>query len=541
MLSETKRQKIERIKDDKKLLNETYDHNIIFCWQCLSMDNKIVKIKDCTIHRHGYSIKWCDKEESFECFQGILCKSCFGKKYGFGNPETHQKTIDSQIKSGSFNMLDPKVQKTKTSNSNLLRMKLSFCKACEKETYHLGNRCIVCNPFDNGIKIKYCQICKEYTQHNGNVCCVCNPSAISIGFKTKLCKVCGKETYHLHDRCFICDPWDLGFLDKETQKNALINAHKSKIKKKEDLALSKGYISYKYMKFEENSILKTEFKTFEYYISYINEESIIKLNLSKQEALVWRKDQHAIRSGFKSSKHMQFEENNILKIEFKTFEKYQLFLEESKEIVSKLSKLEFLAWRKDKHAIRHGYKSYISMWCNNKKQQLLNQFKTLDINKIVSILSDSSTDWDKRQNKAYNYVTELGNIDYFAGKRIPKNELIYDNDSNICVYGLKLLKNNKIIYIGETINFDNRHKEHQNNIKINNYNKISKYITSDMIESTDIVNKSNNWKMIKLATPSNNILESSKYKIKYWLSLVECQLIHDYGTNKLANNETGTW
>ena len=259
-----------------------------------------------------------------------------------------------------------------------------------------------------------------------------------------------------------------------------------------------------------------------------------KIRIASHISFMKNRKLEAFLLGYKSYSHMNFQKNKKLIKEFIIFEKYQLFLKKYNINKSKLSKQELLKWSKDQYAIRHGFNSYIELWCNNKKKQLINQFNSLDINKIVSILSDSSTEWDKRQSKAYSCVTELGNIDYFLGKRISKEEITVDENCKASVYGLKLIKKNQIVYIGESMNFDNRYIEHQNKIKLNGYPQISKFITSSMIEGID-------WEMIKLVTSPKNILESSIYKIKYWLSLVECQLIHYYGTNKLANNETGTF
>ena len=298
--------------------------------------------------------------------------------------------------------------------------------------------------------------------------------------------------------------------------------------------IRQGFESLENKQFMSNKELIKEFKTWDLFKKYKIEENKNKLLLTDSEFRTWERNNVSIRYGYESFQHKIFTKNKSLIKEFKTWDLFKKYKINENKLKLQLSKDKFKAWRIDQHAIRLGFISSTDMWCYNKRQKLKDYFKTDNIEKIINILSDSSINWNVRQNKVYRFIMELGNIDYFAGKRISDNELIFNDNCNIAVYGIKIIKDKELIYIGTSSNFLRRKSEHILNIKNEQYNQISKYITKDMIEGID-------WSMVKLVTPPDYIIKSSIYKIQYWLSLVECQLIHKYKTNIKANNETGTW
>lgn len=78
-------------------------------------------------------------------------------------------------------MLDTEIQKTKTSNKNLVRGILTkHCERCESESFHIGDRCLSCSPLETGIRIKYCCLCDKETRHNGSICIICKPESHSF-------------------------------------------------------------------------------------------------------------------------------------------------------------------------------------------------------------------------------------------------------------------------------------------------------------------------------------------------------------------------
>ena len=108
-------------------------------------------------------------------------------------------------------MLNPKIQKNKTSNQNIAyKHKILYCKICNKETYHRiwnsgSTSCCKCDFKDNGLKLKYCKTCNKETIHNGNVCCQCNPqSNVAKNLHIEYCNKCGKNTLHFGIKCHIC-------------------------------------------------------------------------------------------------------------------------------------------------------------------------------------------------------------------------------------------------------------------------------------------------------------------------------------------------
>lgn len=206
MIKETRRQKYTRVNLTLKGINKS---DKSYCWQCIIKHNKITESHECKEHKQTYTAKYCRVEKSFKCHLGNNCRSCHGKKYGLGNPDVHKATIKTQLEKGTFNMLDPEIQRTKSSNSNLTGgIKRKNCLKCGKETYHIGKRCIDCEPFNTGIKLKHCSECGSTTYHNGGICTVCNPGAFPLTMKNTHCKTCEKETFHVGNRCMVCDPWE---------------------------------------------------------------------------------------------------------------------------------------------------------------------------------------------------------------------------------------------------------------------------------------------------------------------------------------------
>lgn len=128
----------------------------------------------------------------------------------------------------------------------------------------------------------------------------------------------------------------------------------------------------------------------------------------------------------------------------------------------------------------------------------------------------------------------LGNKDYFSKVRYKINYV--DKNSSVCVYGIKLLKQNKILYIGTTTNKNQRFNTHRKNLKNESYHQLSKFIKSTDKEYVD-------WEFIVLATLTENDLKNfPEIQIHRWLSCVECQMIEKYHTDLYrCNNITVTF
>lgn len=207
----------ELIEHYDNFINESnLDKDQIYSWPYFNQfkivlekysDKKSTRIlKFCKVHG------WCAHYKS-----SGKCNRCQSDKYGLGNKEIHEKTIKSQLERGTFNMLDPEVQKHKTSNSNLNDKIIDkFCDICQKETkHHLWPSgkisCMKCNSKNNGPKIKICPIHGE-TLHNGIFCIKCNPESLSMPPKQemKYCKIHKKNTLHLGKYCLICNPESAG-------------------------------------------------------------------------------------------------------------------------------------------------------------------------------------------------------------------------------------------------------------------------------------------------------------------------------------------
>lgn len=162
MIEETRRNKLKRIN---VALESIEDKSVDYCYDCLYLENKIIKLDNCKVEEHhnkgfnNFKISFCKEENKMTChtLKG-KCKSCIGKKYGLGNPNIHQQTINNQIKNGTFNMMNSKIQKNKISNENIkFKDETKFCKICNKETHHKiwsnGNSsCRICDAKNNGLK-----------------------------------------------------------------------------------------------------------------------------------------------------------------------------------------------------------------------------------------------------------------------------------------------------------------------------------------------------------------------------------------------------
>lgn len=81
-------------------------------------------------------------------------------------------------------MLNPEVQKNKTSNSNLIGGNIRYCDTCNKNTYHMSLTCTSHNDIwkNNGIRTLYCGKCNIKTVHNGGICLNCK--AIDNGYNS---------------------------------------------------------------------------------------------------------------------------------------------------------------------------------------------------------------------------------------------------------------------------------------------------------------------------------------------------------------------
>ena len=188
---------------------EEKDKLKMYSWKEIRENNKIIEIDINNFKR--FDIKYCDIH-GFSCHLGKICWICQSSKTGLGNPEVHKKTIQNQIKNGTFNMLNTEIQRNKISNINLKsEIKVIYCENCGKETKHFvwGNssKCCVCNAKNNGLQEKYCEKCEEVTCHNGNICTKCNPiAAIQNNLHYEFCQECNEETYHNGKFCIKCNP-----------------------------------------------------------------------------------------------------------------------------------------------------------------------------------------------------------------------------------------------------------------------------------------------------------------------------------------------
>ena len=172
----------------------------------LSIDSKsitIYNIPPCNHKGRYFSyLKWCDKCQSFTSHRGLninaLCyrcvmktncktaiernlHSCQNPKTSLKNKELHQKTIDSQIQRGTFNMMNPKIHAIATKHK-IENYASGACKCakCNKQAiisaYGLCSDCQSKHALEN-VKDKFCKKCNRVTRHNGKICCICHPES----------------------------------------------------------------------------------------------------------------------------------------------------------------------------------------------------------------------------------------------------------------------------------------------------------------------------------------------------------------------------
>mgnify|MGYP003371614435 CR=1 FL=1 len=186
------------------------DRSKIYSWDAVRDRNELIEYKNGEVDKFNRVLKYCKECNSFTCHQTNHCEKCRAAKTGLGNPEIHQKTIDSQIKNGTFNMLNPEVQKNKSSNKNIKFEHIEkFCPECNAVTKHRiwpngKTRCCKCDFKDNGQRIIYCETCGKDTLHNGSKCTICHPESAVLHYE--YCDTCGKITYHNGNKCTVCHP-----------------------------------------------------------------------------------------------------------------------------------------------------------------------------------------------------------------------------------------------------------------------------------------------------------------------------------------------
>lgn len=184
------------------------DNTLIYSW--LYFNDFELVLESESDRKSMYVLSFCEKH-GFSChYKSGKCTKCISEKNGLGNPEIHKKTIDAQIKNGTFNMMNPEIQKKKVSNSNIKFKRINlYCEICQKITDHrIWNNgvtnCSICNSKNNGPRIKICPIHGE-TLHNGKYCIECHPESFSLPPKPemKICPIHG-ETLHNGKYCLIC-------------------------------------------------------------------------------------------------------------------------------------------------------------------------------------------------------------------------------------------------------------------------------------------------------------------------------------------------
>ena len=188
------------------------DKNFCYCNNCIKNNTitklnanktKEVYVSPCEHKGRYFSyLKWCDKCGNFtyhrgnnikaECYSCVMSKnslkaiekglhSCQNPETSLANKKLHQKTIESQIKNGTFNMMQPEIHAKATKNKmkNYASGKCK-CKICGKEDilncYGVCGECQSKYALEN-VKDKFCEKCNRITRHNGNICCICHPKS----------------------------------------------------------------------------------------------------------------------------------------------------------------------------------------------------------------------------------------------------------------------------------------------------------------------------------------------------------------------------
>lgn len=202
----TRREQVAKINS---MISKIQDKTKTYCISCLEEDHIVEKVA-CSLHKSRFELKWCNRCNSFTTHyvNGRCCK-CQSRESGLGNPVIHQKTIDNQIKNGTFNMLQHEVQANKTSNKNLeAKIEDHFCDKCKRITKHRvineTKYCYNCMTRNNGFHIKFCLKCNKETTHNGIKCIICHPESRSVNIS--FCKKCNASTLHNGNFCTICHP-----------------------------------------------------------------------------------------------------------------------------------------------------------------------------------------------------------------------------------------------------------------------------------------------------------------------------------------------
>ena len=236
------------------------DHAIVWSWVCVMSNHRLEKYDENTRNEGKFMLAWCDECQSYACkYKSGWCRKCQARESGLGNPNVHAKTIKSQLERGTFNMLQPEVQKSKASNKNVkYGDEPRFCEKCKRVTMHKvwkngKTSCRTCSAANNGQKYVFCEICGEETLYNGKICVKCNPESQAIGLhkakcvkcdevtlhcgsnctvcngiktaqgmKLVWCEECQEETYHQGGRCFKCKPWNFGALPNFITKDHVL-------------------------------------------------------------------------------------------------------------------------------------------------------------------------------------------------------------------------------------------------------------------------------------------------------------------------------
>ena len=156
--------------------------------------------------RYFSYLKWCEECDDFTsrrgfsiqtiCYRCVMktnCKTAIDKgKHSCQNPETslsnkelHKKTIESQIKNGTFNMMNPKIhaKATKAKMANYASGNYKCAKCGEYAVLSAWGLCSKCQSqhATNNAKDKYCDVCGKETRHNGYICCICHPESDVLG------------------------------------------------------------------------------------------------------------------------------------------------------------------------------------------------------------------------------------------------------------------------------------------------------------------------------------------------------------------------
>ena len=428
---------------------------------------------------HGKSnTKYCGL-----CYIKYTCHVC-NKNFilNFNNIEkTMLKKIILSIKNKTLNNIKIKCPICKRTGPGI-------CARCNK--YANKRNCFsVCSDCA-GLKRKFCKICNKITLHNGKYCNICYPNK-SPTPEFNYCKKCNKITWHIGSRCIICKPLNTGPNIKYCKVCKKETLHNGSICNICDPKSSIQFYTKKYCSKCDKTTLHIKNRCNicnPFVIPGYNKKFCKRCNKITKHNHKFCLECEARKSGFDSY-------------------------------------LEYSLHLKEEYAIFKGFNSYEEYLINNiiKTLKLENNF-----NKNFNDIIYSEDLIYNKILKLYRLFTLLGNNDFVKNK-IPKNICI-DKNSIRGVYSLKI-KNN-FIYIGETLNLENRKNIHIKGLKIKGrYPLTGKYITTNMIYNKD-------YTFEVLATPPNSM---NNYEAKRWMSCVESYFINLYKTYEKGNNKTGTW